>query len=140
MKHIIKADFTFTPQDGFDCPMCGISAFPHKHKAGTAPGDFERIDSKAVSCGKECDTDVKLPHHLGIHSKDTWPEVFIGPEATAYNAGREETIEECIKLIESFQNDRIKDQSGLDVACWSPVTLSYVIGRLEKLKSNNPTK
>ena len=49
---------------------------------------------------------------------------------------RKAAIEECVRLVESFQNDTIKDQSGLDVPCWSSVTLSYVIGRLEKLIYN----
>ncbi len=47
---------------------------------------------------------------------------------------RAETIQECITLIESFQNERLPVEGGESVPCWSSVTLSYVIGRLEKLK------
>lgn len=40
-----EVDFTFYPTKDFkECPVCGICSFPHIHRKGTLPKDFERIE------------------------------------------------------------------------------------------------
>lgn len=76
---------------------------------------------------------IELPHHLGIHSKDTWPEVFIGPEGKVYKAVREAVIQEAIALAETMLKERI-NLHGVRAPCWSAVTLENIIARLEALR------
>jgi hypothetical protein len=117
--------------------------------------DSTPVSCDKVSCNGECDT-VKMclclpqpctkDHQAEINKewkrKCAEAEIRLDERQRAKAAVtpvvRHETITECIKLIESFQNERLPVEGGESVPCWSPVTLSYVIGRLEKLKSNNP--
>lgn len=44
---MIKEDFTFYPDGKYtECKICGICAFPHIHRTGTSPKDFEQIIEK----------------------------------------------------------------------------------------------
>lgn len=55
MKPLNKeVDFTFYPTKDFkECPVCGICSFPHIHRKGTFPKDFERIEPENKSTNEE---------------------------------------------------------------------------------------
>lgn len=49
-----EVDFTFYPTKDFkECPVCGICSFPHIHRKGTLPKDFERIEPENKSTNEE---------------------------------------------------------------------------------------
>lgn len=48
----INVTMTFRPKKDTKCGYCGISSFAHRHKAGTLPKDFERIELKSLQSGK----------------------------------------------------------------------------------------
>src|SRR3990167_2227986 len=86
-KHLVnssKKDFTFT-KVGTECPVCFISYFPHIHKKGALPKDFERIENTCTNCGQEIGkigvlsptTDPKKRNQcLNCAEKDIEPETL----------------------------------------------------------------
>lgn len=43
-KYSMCTEFHPDTEKSVICPICGIGAFAHRHKQGTLPKDFERIE------------------------------------------------------------------------------------------------